>query len=98
MLLQHQFSELQNISSLEEEQRTILKVFLDGKNVFVPLPTNLSGSLSYEVTLLVIGFADLIGQSQGATGGDRQMAYPSPAEYFWLVPEGTCPIHGYVRN
>ncbi len=42
-------SELESISSLKEEQRTTLKAFLNGKIVFVPLPTDLSESLNHQV-------------------------------------------------
>ena len=38
-------SELVSISSLKEEQRTALKAFLDGKNVFALLPTGFGKSL-----------------------------------------------------
>ncbi len=32
-------SELESVSSLKEEQRTTLNIFLDGKDVFTLLPT-----------------------------------------------------------
>ncbi len=49
-------SELQSISTLKEEQRTV-RTFLDGKNVF----TVLLNSLFYQVALRVIRFVDWIG-------------------------------------
>ncbi len=57
-------SQLENISSLKGEQRTTLKAFLDGKDVFALLPTDFGKSLIYQLVLLVIWFVDLIGRKQ----------------------------------
>ncbi len=54
-------SKLERISSLKEEQRTTLKAFLDGNNVFALLPTDLGKSLIYQVALLVIWFVNQTG-------------------------------------
>ncbi len=54
-------SELESISSLKEEQRTTMKAFLDGKDVFSFLPNDSHKSLIYQLSSLVIRFADLIG-------------------------------------
>ncbi len=57
-------SELESISSLKEEQRTTLKVFPDGKDVFALFLTDFGKSLIYQVTLLVTQFVGLIGRSK----------------------------------
>ena len=47
-------SELESISSSKEEQRTTLKAFLHGKDVFSLLPTSFCKSLIYGLVLLVV--------------------------------------------
>ena len=46
-------AETQTISSLKDEQRTILKDFLAGKDVFALLPTGFGKSLIYQLAPLV---------------------------------------------
>ena len=46
-------SDLENISSLKEEQTTALKAFLNKKDVFAVLPTGYGKSLIYQIAPLV---------------------------------------------
>ena len=46
-------SQLENISSLKDEQRTALEAFLSGKDVFALLPTGFGKSLIYQLAPLV---------------------------------------------
>ncbi len=57
-------SQLGSIFSLKEQQRTTLKTFLHGKDIFALFPAGVGNSLIYQVALLVIWFADLIGRNR----------------------------------
>ncbi len=73
-------SELESISSLKEEQRT-LKAFLEGKDVFALLSAGFSKSLIYQLTP--------IGQNQSTIDGDRQMVYLITCQVFF---QSLCPF------
>ncbi len=85
MLLSLVQSELENKSSLKEEQRTTLKAFLHGTNVKCLLQADLGKSVIYQLAVLVIRFVDLIGQSQSVTDGDRGWFIQSPVWYLFKV-------------
>ncbi len=69
-------SELESLSSLKEKQRTALKAFFGGKNVFALLLTHFGKGLVYQVAPLVTGFVYPIGRSQSMMDDGRQMVYP----------------------
>ena len=49
-------SDLESLSSLKEEQRTALKAFLSGKDIFALLPTGFDKSFIYQLAPLVRGW------------------------------------------
>ncbi len=77
-------SDLESISSLKEEQRMTLKLFLHGINVFSLLLSDFCMSLIYQVASLIIEYIELIGRGHTTIDNDRQMVYPINCQVFFL--------------